>query len=141
VKVIAAWVVGLLVVVGIGVGVEGGFGGSNYLATTTIDQIAVQAATGAGDRAPTSVTWAKVDNYVTPGGCKILSCSPPTSLGTVYMLEVDGTFFDGFTQLLVTVDPSDPANFATEASHGFGPLTGYGTTETASLAGVIPAGA
>lgn len=96
VKVVATWIVSLLVVIGIGVGIEGGAevwvpvskpSQSAYHARSVlareIDQIAVNAAAGAGDAHIQSVTW--VETCITKRE-HLPACAPE------YEIEIPGQF-------------------------------------------------
>jgi hypothetical protein len=147
-KVVLAWVVGVLGVIGVGVGVEAGTGVGVALVAPRIDQIAVDVAATAYDPQPTSVTWVKVIDS-TP--IKLSPVSRPQAYGTLYVLEIRGRFNlgppretgqtfsdlevlvtgDSFTP--ITSDASDHNKFSVDPD-----WTVIGAPETDNLAGWSP---
>jgi hypothetical protein len=162
VKVVASWVLALLVVIGAGVGVEAGLGvepgQSRSALAMKLDQFAVNFA--ASRRVPvTSLSWVATDGARYGTG---VSGDPSAGPGTpFYVLEMYGHFYIGAApgeggqqtatrggrgaQLTVMqlVLAYDGAGFEVVGEGTFTdwqPLIKYGSPETDSLVGMTPSG-
>lgn len=134
-RTILGWVLALVALIGAGVGVEAAAGASVAVALSraSIDQIAIEAATQAGDAHPTSVTWVLTDKYPT-SGCSYDLCIPQPPFDTVYLLEIEGHFLNNvFSTVQVTVNPSTGSWGGEVAYNGWSSLLSYGKSQTDQL--------
>jgi NAD(P)H-dependent flavin oxidoreductase YrpB (nitropropane dioxygenase family) len=147
-KVVSAWVLALLVIIGGGVGIVAGVGVTAPAPVARIDQIALNAAASANDPHVSSVTWIYTDRY----GADIVThgLNPGRPWPPVYLLEMRGRFILGpvneagtqsapvFSVMEVIVNAQTLNTMTADSSSGWDPLTSYGTPETDSLVGLKP---
>jgi hypothetical protein len=155
VKVVARWVVVLLLPIGAGVAAEAASSAGSVSTSPTIDQLAIDAAAWAGDPHVASVSWVEEPGgpeYIL-GGRLTLPGQPSTTVApqvipAQYLLEMTGRFpVEGvataeaqyYSVLDVTVDTGSFAVVSAVLSDAWAASNLTGPVETDRLAGLVPA--